>query len=195
MIFSEKLKELRKERKITQEQLASIIGVERSSVGKYETGTQPSTDIIKRIADYFDVSVDYLLGEYIDSKGISIARKRVHALSEEKNPLFGDVEAAFGTSIATLKAWSNGYGDFFNDKLDKLADFFGVSIDYLLGREEKKSLSPAVTTEDEELMEYLEELKTRPEMRVLFSLSKNATKEDVEDAVRIIEALRKGRQG
>ncbi len=62
MTFSEKLKKLRKERKVTQEQLASIIGVERSSIGKYETGTQPSTDIMKRIADYFGVTVDYLLG-------------------------------------------------------------------------------------------------------------------------------------
>lgn len=125
MTFSEKLKKLRKEKKVTQEQLAKIIGVERSSIGKYETGTQPSTDIMKRIADYF-----------------------------------------------------------------------GVTVDYLLGREETKKapVSPAVTTEDEELMEYLEELRSRPEMRMLFSLSKNATKEDVEDAVRIIEALRKGRR-
>lgn len=77
--------------------------------------------------------------------------------------------------------------------LMRIADYFGVSVDYLLGREEKSPVSPAVTTEDAELIEYLEELKTRPEMRMLFSLSKNATKEDVEDAVRIIEALRKGR--
>ena len=62
MTFSEKLKKLRKEKKITQEQLAQIIGVERSSIGKYETGTQPSTDNMKRIADYFGVTVDYLLG-------------------------------------------------------------------------------------------------------------------------------------
>ncbi len=72
MTFSEKLKKLRKEKKVTQEQLAQIIGVERSSIGKYETGTQPSTDIIKRIADYFGVTTDYLLGrdtsDYSDVK-------------------------------------------------------------------------------------------------------------------------------
>ena len=39
--------------------------------------------------------------------------------------------------------------------------------------------------------ELLEELKTRPEMRMLFSLAKGATKEDVELAVQIIERMRR----
>lgn len=47
-----------------------------------------------------------------------------------------------------------------------------------------------LVNDDKELTEYLEILKTRPEMRMLFQLSKDATKEDVEAAVRIIEALR-----
>lgn len=52
MTLAEKMKLLRKQRKITQEQLAIGIGVERSSIGKYETGTQPSTEIISRLADF-----------------------------------------------------------------------------------------------------------------------------------------------
>ena len=64
----------------------------------------------------------------------------------------------------------------------KLAEYFGVSIDYLMGLEE----SPEPQSE---LDEYLEHLRTRPEMKMLFSLTKDATKEDVEKAVKIIEAL------
>jgi len=71
----------------------------------------------------------------------------------------------------------------------KIASYFGVTVGYLLGEEEQKE-KPLVNG-DEELTEYLEVLKTRPEMRMLFQLSKDATKEDVEAAVRIIEALRK----
>ena len=70
----------------------------------------------------------------------------------------------------------------------KIADFFGVSVDYLLGRdlpEEEKSQSL-----NNELDEYLEQLKNRSEMRMLFKLAKGATKKDVEQAVKIIEALR-----
>lgn len=71
------------------------------------------------------------------------------------------------------------------DTLSKIATYFGVSVDSLLGADQKEK--PLVNG-DEELTEYLEVLKTRPEMRMLFSLTKSATKEDVEKAVRIIEA-------
>lgn len=46
-------------------------------------------------------------------------------------------------------------------------------------------------TDDPELDEILEQLKNRSEMRMLFKLATNATKEDVLQAVRIIEAIRK----
>lgn len=62
MTLNERIKHLRKQRKITQEELAKAINVERSSVGKYETGTTPSMDILVKIANYFEISVDYLLG-------------------------------------------------------------------------------------------------------------------------------------
>ena len=63
-MLGKRLKELRSKHNITQEQLAASIGVERSSIGKYE-GNQsviPSVDVLKAIADYFNVTTDYLLG-------------------------------------------------------------------------------------------------------------------------------------
>ncbi len=74
------------------------------------------------------------------------------------------------------------------DKVAKIANFFGVSALYITdGIEEEKPL----VNNDEELTEYLEELKNRDEMRMLFSVTKTCTKDEVEQAVRIIEALRK----
>lgn len=71
---------------------------------------------------------------------------------------------------------------------DKIASYFGVSVGYLLGTEQKEK---PLINDDEELTEYLEMLRSRPECRMLFSLTKDATKADVEKAVAIIEALRK----
>lgn len=75
MNFGEQLKTLRKMNKLTQEQLAVILGLERSSIGKYEGkgNIMPSTEILNSIADYFHVSVDYLLGRGPSAnKGIRI---------------------------------------------------------------------------------------------------------------------------
>lgn len=61
--FGDRLRKLRKDRDITQGQLAEVIGVVPSAVGKYERIPQsyPSVEALIKIADYFDVSIDYLL--------------------------------------------------------------------------------------------------------------------------------------
>lgn len=61
--FGERLRRLRKDRDITQGQLAEVIGVVPSAVGKYERIPQsyPSVEALIKIANYFNVSIDYLL--------------------------------------------------------------------------------------------------------------------------------------
>ncbi|MBQ9039793.1 MAG: helix-turn-helix transcriptional regulator [Clostridia bacterium] len=63
-MFGIRLKALRKERGITQEKLAQIVNIDRSSIGKYEGKSKviPSEEVRQAIADYFGVSVDYLMG-------------------------------------------------------------------------------------------------------------------------------------
>ena len=61
--FSTKLKELRKELNLLQKQLASELGVTQACVGKWETGDrEPSLDDLIKVAKYFSVSTDYMLG-------------------------------------------------------------------------------------------------------------------------------------
>lgn len=61
--FGERLKRLRKDRDMTQGQLAEIIGVVPSAIGKYERipDAYPSVEALVRLADCFEVSIDYLL--------------------------------------------------------------------------------------------------------------------------------------
>lgn len=71
------------------------------------------------------------------------------------------------------------------DALEKMSDYFGLPIDRILTAEELPE------TGDPELTEILEEMKNRPEMRMLFKLSAGATPDDVRQAIKIIEAIRK----
>lgn len=60
--FSQRLKQLRKDKHLTQAQLARRIGVTASMVSSYETDIRlPSYEVLVRIADVFGVTVDYLL--------------------------------------------------------------------------------------------------------------------------------------
>ena len=63
MLFNEKLKELRKEKKLTQKELANILDVSTTCYAGYEQGyREPDFKILKKICLFFDVSADYLLG-------------------------------------------------------------------------------------------------------------------------------------
>lgn len=58
-----RLKELRVENRKTQEQIAKELGTTKATIGRYELGSrEPKTDMLNALANYFDVTTDYLLG-------------------------------------------------------------------------------------------------------------------------------------
>ena len=62
MEFNEKLQELRKNRSLTQEELADALFVSRTAISKWESGRgYPSLDSLKQISRYFSVSIDELI--------------------------------------------------------------------------------------------------------------------------------------
>lgn len=63
MAFSRRLQELREAKNLDRKTLAELCGLSKDLVGQYERGErQPSAKSLIALADYFDVSVDYLLG-------------------------------------------------------------------------------------------------------------------------------------
>ncbi len=61
-MFHQGLKSLRLERKMTQQELGEALGIPRGTMAGYESLREPDVATLRRIADYFDVSVDYLVG-------------------------------------------------------------------------------------------------------------------------------------
>lgn len=61
--FSDRLKELRKANKLSQKALAEAVGMSNTGIQNYELETRiPNVDVVIKLADYFNVSTDYLLG-------------------------------------------------------------------------------------------------------------------------------------
>lgn len=59
----DRLRNLRKNFKKTQQQVASLLGITQQAYAAYENDvSHPPKDVLEKLADYFDVSVDYLLG-------------------------------------------------------------------------------------------------------------------------------------
>ena len=62
-IFTKNLMEQRKLNKLTQRKVANILGISQPSYIRYENGSaEPTLENLVKLADLFDVSVDYLLG-------------------------------------------------------------------------------------------------------------------------------------
>jgi transcriptional regulator with XRE-family HTH domain len=67
LMFKERLKQLRKERKYTQQQMADALGITLRAYQMYEGGENgPGVSGLIALADYFDVSLDYLVGRSDD---------------------------------------------------------------------------------------------------------------------------------
>lgn len=71
--FAANLKKIRKNKKVSQKVVAQQLGYGYTAIANYESGrNEPSIDDLIKIADYFDVSVDHLVGrEYGKEKMIS----------------------------------------------------------------------------------------------------------------------------
>lgn len=58
-----KLKSLRQERNISQQTLADIVGVSQQSINQYENHRiEPDIEVLKKMAQFFDTSIDYIVG-------------------------------------------------------------------------------------------------------------------------------------
>ncbi|KZL93583.1 helix-turn-helix domain-containing protein [Clostridium magnum] len=62
MLFHERLKGLREDKDLTQQEVAEALHIERNTLSGYEIGyREPNLDMLVKIADYFDTTLDYLL--------------------------------------------------------------------------------------------------------------------------------------
>lgn len=103
--------DLRKEKEISQTELANKTGISQVMVGKYERGdASPSIEVAKKIADALEVSLDYLVGEGVNSKFDKSTLKRIEEiqqLEEDKKKTLFDVIDTFIRESKGRKAFAH----------------------------------------------------------------------------------------
>lgn len=101
MLMYQMIRKLCSDRKITMSELASQIGVSKSTISRWNNDNSPSLDTAKKIADYFDVSLDYLLERnttsetQVDSNIISIQRVYESMDSNKRSRMMNILQNAF----------------------------------------------------------------------------------------------------
>lgn len=95
-MFGANLKKLREDSHLSQEQLADAIGVSKSTIGMYEQGKRmPNTNtILKDIASYFGVSIDYLVGFHQEGAGVTdedFSRFGLRPIHRRRIPMLGKI--------------------------------------------------------------------------------------------------------
>jgi len=144
--FHEKLKVLRKEKGLTQKSLSNMLNISQGAYAQWENGKrEPNFEKLSLLACIFDVSIDFLLSEYLE-----MSKETYLKLKEEKKNLFSvrlkelrlqhgfsqeELAEKIGIKRNSYSDWENGKCKPNYEKLEKIADFFGVSLDWLFGRE------------------------------------------------------------
>lgn len=114
--------------------------------------------------------------------------ERIRRLRQENNMSQDELAKKTGyTSRSTINKIEAGKIDISRAKIKVFADALGVTPAYLMGWEDESEQGYYT---DPEVAEYAEELRTNPELRVLFSSSRNLTREQMQEAYNFIKFLK-----
>lgn len=106
-------------------------------------------------------------------------------LLEQHGLRASDVSRATGIPSSAFYDWKAGRSNPKSDKLQKIADFFGVPLEYLMTGEMPEDAYYL----NDETAEIAQQIYDRPELRTLFDASRKASKEDVEFVVNMLQRL------
>ena len=153
--IADRLKELRKKRNVSQVELARAVHVNQSSVSQWETGrTAPGKDCLLLLAEFFHVSVDYLLGkDPVQPEAIDFVETLEHILKEKnisKKQMLSDLNLAINSFVNWKKRGNTPNGE----TLLRIAAYLDISVNELLGEEKSTATvaQPSNLTEQEEIL-------------------------------------------
>ncbi len=142
--FISNIRKLRKENKLSQNQLGTEIGYSKNIISLWEIGSlTPCADAIIILSRYFQVSTDYVLMVSDDNSmlhrsddfyvDLSVFNKRLKELRTQKNLSQFQLAKKTNLTKTSINHWENGKCPPNANAVVALANYFGVTTDYLLG--------------------------------------------------------------
>lgn len=141
--FAERLRELRQQTGLSQTELANKIGISRGAISYYEQATRtPDIETLYVVASYFEVSVEWMLGiENTVEKSRNTLGGRIQRQRIKKGMTRGQLadDPALGIGLNELMLYEQDRKEPKIETIIKLARYFEVTTDYLLGTSGKDS--------------------------------------------------------
>lgn len=111
VVFRERIKILMKERKIMREDLGASLGLSPREIDRYLDGfVRPSLQLLKKIGDFFGVSIDYLVGTEVDGDDLKIQMiQRAYTMSSAKDKKY--IEGMVKIMVQGLEKTTREGGD------------------------------------------------------------------------------------
>ena len=86
MVLGYRIKNLRKERLLSQAELGKLVGVSKVSISGYESGNRvPSMEVLEKLINIFDISADYILGREVDAVCEDDETQKIYLSSQDIN--------------------------------------------------------------------------------------------------------------
>ena len=115
-VFSTNLQALRKKKGVTQEQLATYLGVSPQAVSKWENGSYPEGDLLPKISEYFEVTISYLYGQETEKKSFEqMVHDELYLLNEKESKENGSDHGKYFEKLLDI-AWAGQIACWKNNK-------------------------------------------------------------------------------
>lgn len=151
----ERILQLKNSRNMSDVALEEKLELNPKTVSNWKRGKSTSyLQLLPKIAALFGVSTDYLLG--VDDINIneSSVLDKIALLLQKSNQTQKNLTDYLGISNNVFTDWKSGRNKSYTKHLPKIAEFFGVSVDYLLGRENSREESLPNNMQPVEIVRY-----------------------------------------
>lgn len=155
-MFYDNFAALCKQKGVTPSAVMRTIGLNKSSASYWKRGSTPSSDTLQKLADYFGVPVDFLLGlrqfpdDFVEALLKSSTGKNISILRERRGLTQKELSEKTGIPLKYLRSLESGSSGYFptEDDLLRLSEVFRVPPRYIQGTGVTQEWMQAITQEN-----------------------------------------------